>query len=57
MEVLTDIIGGLSHSAGNLFHDVHTATLMREHGVPEIMTADNDFLQFDFLKVTNPLLR
>jgi len=57
MEVLTDIIGGLSHPAGNLFHDVHTATLMREHGVPEIITADNDFLQFGFLKVTNPLLR
>jgi predicted nucleic acid-binding protein len=28
---------------------------MREHGVPEIVTADTDFLQFGFLKVSNPL--
>ncbi|HEY7336612.1 MAG TPA: TA system VapC family ribonuclease toxin [Bryobacteraceae bacterium] len=42
-------------AAGNLFHDIHTATLMREHGVPEIVTADKDFLQFPFLSVKNPL--
>jgi len=30
---------------------------MREHGVREIVTADTDFLQFDFLRVTNPLRR
>jgi uncharacterized protein len=41
--------------AGNFFHDVHTAVLMREHGVPEIMTADAGFKRFRFLKVTNPL--
>jgi hypothetical protein len=29
---------------------------MREHGVPEIITADTDFLQFRSLRVTNPLL-
>lgn len=40
---------------GNVFHDLHTAVLMREHGVPEIMTADTDFRKFAFLKVTNPL--
>ena len=55
--VLEEVSGRLSHPAGNLFHDIHTAVLMREHGVPEIVTADNDFLQFGFLKVINPLLR
>jgi len=49
-------VSELSHPAGNLFHDIETAVLMREHGVPEIVTADTDFLQFRFLKVTNPLL-
>jgi predicted nucleic acid-binding protein len=28
---------------------------MREHGVPEIMTADTDFRKFPFLEVTDPL--
>ena len=36
-------------------HDLHTATLMREHGVSEIRTADADFHQFAFLDVINPL--
>jgi predicted nucleic acid-binding protein len=49
-------LGELSQPAGNLFHDIQTAVLMREHGVREIVTADSDFLQFRFLKVTNPLL-
>jgi hypothetical protein len=30
---------------------------MREHGVPEIVSADTDFVQFSFLTVTNPLLK
>ena len=33
----------------------HTATLMREHGVTEIMTADVDFRKFTFLTVTDPV--
>jgi toxin-antitoxin system PIN domain toxin len=40
--------------AGNLFHDLHTAVLMREHGITEIMTADHDFRRFAFMKVTDP---
>ncbi len=43
--------------AGNVFHDLHTAVLMREHGVGEIMTADIDFRKFAFLKVTDPTVR
>ena len=56
MAVLQGIVSGLGHPGGNLFHDIHTASLMREHGVPEIISADTDFLQFRFLKVTNPCL-
>jgi toxin-antitoxin system PIN domain toxin len=57
MNILESVVSNLGHPAGNLFHDIHTAALMREHGVPEIITADTDFLQFRFLKVTNPLLQ
>jgi predicted nucleic acid-binding protein len=41
--------------AGNLFHDLHTAVIMRGHGVAEIMTADTDFRKFPFLTVTDPV--
>ena len=56
LQELQDITGKLGQPAGNLFHDIHTATLMREHGVGESVTADTDFLQFRFLRITNPLL-
>jgi len=45
----------LGRPAGNLFHDLHTAVTMREHGLSEIMTADTDFRKFPFLTVTNPV--
>lgn len=56
-EVLEATVKELSRPEGNLFHDIETAVLAREHGVSEIITADTDFLQFRFLKVTNPLLQ
>jgi predicted nucleic acid-binding protein len=40
---------------GNLFHDVHTAALMREHGIKRIVTRDTDFQRFPFLEVVDPL--
>jgi toxin-antitoxin system PIN domain toxin len=55
-EILEATANELSRPEGNLFHDIETAVLAREHGVPEIITADTDFLQFRFLKVTNPLI-
>ena len=55
LEALETVVNELGHPAGNLFHDIHTAVLMREHGIPEIITADTDFLQFTFLRVLNPL--
>ena len=40
---------------GNLFHDAHTAVLMREHGIRRIYTCDTDFNRFSFLEVIDPL--
>jgi hypothetical protein len=53
--VLRSTIREYGRPAGNLFHDLHTAVIMREHGVREIMTADADFRTFPFLTVTNPV--
>lgn len=54
-EVLGDLIAAHPRLRGNPVHDLHTAALMREHGVAEIRTADSDFHQFGFLTVVNPL--
>jgi len=43
--------------AGTQFHDLHIASVMREHGITDIRTADTDFHQFKFLRVSNPLVR
>lgn len=40
---------------GNLVPDAHIATILRQHGVRRIYTADSDFRKFDFLEVINPL--
>ena len=42
---------------GNLFHDAHTAILMREHGIRRIVTNDADFHRFRFLEVVDPFAR
>ena len=44
------------HARGNLVPDAHLATILRQHGVKRIYTADTDFRKFDFLGVVNPLL-
>jgi hypothetical protein len=54
-EVAAQVIAELPHLAGNLFHDAHTAILMREHGVRRIMTRDTDFHRFPFLEAVDPL--
>lgn len=53
--LLRDTVREFGRPAGNLFHDLHTAVLMREHGLSEIMTADADFRKFGFLTVTDPV--
>ncbi len=57
LALLRQTLDELSHPSGNLFHDIATAVILREHGVREIVTADNDFLQFRFLSVVNPITR
>lgn len=42
-------------AAGNLVPDAHIATILREHGVRRLYTADTNFRKFDFLEVVNPL--
>ena len=39
---------------GNLVPDAHLATLLLQHGVRKIYTADSDFKKFEFLEVKNP---
>lgn len=53
--VLEQVVASHPRVRGNPVHDLHIATLMMEHGVPEIRTADADFHQFAFLRVVNPL--
>lgn len=54
--VLEQTLGELPHVRGNLCHDLHTAVLMREHGVGRICTRDKDFHRFPFLTVVEPQL-
>jgi toxin-antitoxin system PIN domain toxin len=53
--LLAGILGELTQPSGNLFSDVRTVVLMREHGVRRIYTTDTDFLQFSGIEVVNPL--
>lgn len=48
-------IAEMPHLAGNLMHDLHTAVLMREHGIRVIYTRDSDFHRFKFLEVIDPV--
>ena len=53
--VLAQVVREMPEVGGNLFHDLHTAVLMREHGVSRICTRDTDFHRFPFLSVVDPL--
>jgi uncharacterized protein len=54
---LRALLRELGEPGGNFFFDVHTAALMREHGIRRIATADNDFSKFTDLEVVNPIRR
>ena len=54
-DVAAQVIEDLPHLAGNLFHDAHTAILMREHGIRRVCTRDTDFHRFPFVEVIDPL--
>ena len=53
--LLEKVLGDLHRPSGNLFFDIRTVVLMREHGVHEIYTTDTDFLQFRDIQTINPL--
>ena len=53
--VLARTIREIPDLDGNPMHDLHTAVLMREHGVSRICTRDADFHRFPFLTVVDPL--
>ena len=53
--VLAQTLSELPELHGNVLHDVHTAVLMREHGVSRICTRDSGFGRFPFLTVVDPL--
>ena len=56
-EVAGELISELPDPSGNLFHDAHTAILMREHGIGRICTRDADFHRFPFVQVVDRALR
>lgn len=53
--VLAQTLKELPHLRGAILHDLHTAVLMREHGISQICTRDRDFHRFPFLTVVDPL--
>ena len=54
-DVAATVITEFPHLTGNLFHDAHTAILMREHGIGKICTRDADFSRFTFVEVIDPV--
>jgi toxin-antitoxin system PIN domain toxin len=54
-QLLAREVISLPHPVGNLYFDIRTLVLMREHGIRTIYTADTDFLQFKGIEVVNPL--
>ncbi len=53
--VLDQTLNELPDVRGNLVHDLHTAVLMREHGISQIVTRDTDFHRFPYLRVVDPI--
>ncbi len=54
-QFVRQIINETPNAAGNLMHDLHTAVLMREHGVQRICTHDADFRRFTGIEVIDPM--
>jgi len=54
-DILALTLNELPEMRGTVMHDLHTAVLMREHGVSRIFTRDTDFHRFPFLIVLDPL--
>src|SRR5919199_563012 len=54
-QLLCETIVDLPHLRGNILHDVHTAVLMREHGIRDIYTRDTAFSRFRFVNPIDPI--
>jgi len=54
-EILSRTLDQFPALRGSILHDVHTAVLMREHGVRRIYSRDTDFHKLPFLDVIDPL--
>ena len=54
-QVVGEILDELPDLRGNRMHDLHTAALMREHGIRTVYTRDTDFHRFPFLEPLDPL--
>ena len=55
--VVRETLSVVPEVSGNLVFDMHTAVLMKEHGVREIYTRDMDFHRFPFLSVVDPIAK
>jgi len=53
--VATEFFNAHRYASGNLIFDVHTAVLMKEHGISTIYTRDSEFHKFSFVSVVDPL--
>jgi len=53
--IAEEVMKSLPHISGNLVFDLHTAVLMKEHGIKTIYTRDADFHRFSFIEVVDPL--
>jgi toxin-antitoxin system PIN domain toxin len=54
-DVVSEVMMEVPHLHGNLMHDLHTAVLMREHGISRIYTRDMDFHRFPFVQPEDPI--
>ena len=54
LPILYQVAAELPDIRGNRVHDLHTAVLMREHGITQICTMDGDFRRFPFVEVVDP---
>ena len=51
--VLSQTLSEYPQLRSSIMHDIHTAVLMREHGISRICTRDADFHRFSFLTVVD----
>jgi predicted nucleic acid-binding protein len=55
--VVRETLSVVPEVCGNLVFVMHTAVLMKEHGVREVYTRDMDFHRFPFLSVVDPIAK